>query len=146
MDYVDPAPFAVEAQGQSLVFYPAGKDRLAALLDLLEGARTSIRICFYIFAEDATGVMVRDALAAAAKRGVKVNLIIDGFGADARQAFFAPMCDAGGTFCCFSPKWSQRYLIRNHQKIVVIDGRTAVIGQARADAVERAARGAVRMD
>jgi cardiolipin synthase len=72
--------------------------------------------------------MVRDALAAAARRGIKVNLIIDGFGADARKPFFAPLCEAGGTFCCFSPKWSQRYLIRNHQKIVIADGKTAMIG------------------
>ena len=66
MHYVDPAPFEIEAQGQKLIFYPAGKDRLAALLALIDGATQSIRMCFYIFAEDASGVMVRDALAAAA--------------------------------------------------------------------------------
>ena len=128
MDYTDPPPFTVEAQGQRLVFYPKGADRLRALLDLVEGATQSIRMCFYIFAEDASGVMVRDALAAAAGRGVKVDLILDGFGADARRQFFAPMTEAGGTFCMFSPRWTQRYLIRNHQKIVVVDGRTAMIG------------------
>ncbi|WP_246844776.1 phospholipase D-like domain-containing protein [Altererythrobacter sp. TH136] len=128
MEYVDPPPFEIAAQGQKLVFYPGGKDRLAALLALIEGACTTIRMCFYIFAEDASGIAVRDALAAAARRGVKVNLILDGFGADARKEFFAPMCDAGGSFCCFSPRISQRYLIRNHQKIVIVDGRTAMIG------------------
>jgi cardiolipin synthase len=128
MEYVDPAPFKVEAQGQRLVFYPAGKDRLDALLALVEGARSSLRMCFYIFAEDASGMLVRDALTAAAKRGVKVNLIIDGFGADARKAFFAPMCDAGGSFCCFSPRISTRYVIRNHQKIVIADDKIAMIG------------------
>jgi cardiolipin synthase len=128
MDYTDPPPFAVEAQGQKLVFYPAGKDRLTALLALIEGAERSLRMCFYIFAEDASGVVVRDALAAAARRGVKVNLILDGFGADARKTFFAPMCEAGGTFSCFSSRWSQRYLIRNHQKIVIADGTKAMIG------------------
>lgn len=128
MEYVDPPPFTVEAHDHSFTFYPAGKDRLAALLDLIAQAKQSVRICFYIFAEDASGVLVRDALAAAAKRGVSVRLIIDGFGADARREFFAPMVEAGGTFCCFSPRWTQRYLIRNHQKIVVIDGRAAMIG------------------
>ena len=92
--YVDPPPFTVEAQGQKLVFYPAGKDRLAALIAMIESARESIRMCFYIFAEDASGVMVRDALAAAAARGVDVHLIIDGFGADARKEFFAPLVEA----------------------------------------------------
>jgi cardiolipin synthase len=128
MENVDPAPFEVAAQGQRLVFYPAGKDLLTALLAMIDSARQSIRMCFYIFAEDVSGVLVRDALTAAAKRGVKVNLIIDGFGADARKAFFAPMCDAGGSFCCFSPEISLRYVIRNHQKIVVVDGQTAMIG------------------
>lgn len=128
MDYIDPPPFTVEAQGHTFTFHPAGKDRLAALLELFDRAKRSIRICFYIFAEDASGVMVRDALAAAARRGVDVHLIIDGFGADARKEFFAPLVDAGGTFCCFSPRWNQRYLIRNHQKIVIIDGKTAMIG------------------
>jgi cardiolipin synthase len=128
MEYTDPPPFEIEAQGHKFVFYPAGKDRLAALLSLIEAAERTIRMCFYIFAEDASGVLVRDALAAAARRGVDVNLIVDGFGADARKAFFAPMTDAGGTFCCFSPTISQRYLIRNHQKIVVVDENVAMIG------------------
>jgi cardiolipin synthase len=128
MEYADPPPFTIEAQGQKLAFYPKGSDRLAALLALIERARASLRMSFYIFAEDASGVQVRDALAAAARRGVAVRLIVDGFGADARKAFFAPMVAAGGTFCTFSPRWSQRYLIRNHQKIVVADDRLAMIG------------------
>ena len=128
MDYTPQPPFAAEAHGHKLTFYPAGDDRLAALLQLIEAARTSIRMCFYIFAEDSAGMAVRDALAAAARRGVTVNLIIDGFGADARKVFFAPVREAGGTFCSFSPRLSQRYLIRNHQKIVVIDDRTAMVG------------------
>jgi len=128
MDYADPPPFTVEAQGQRLTFHPAGKDRMAALLAMIAEASVSLRMSFYIFAEDASGVMVRDALAAAARRGVKVTLIVDGFGADARKAFFAPMCDAGGAFHCFSPRWTQRYLIRNHQKIVIADGNQAMVG------------------
>lgn len=128
MEYADPPPFTVAAQGHTLTFHPAGSDRLAALLALIDGARESLRMSFYIFAEDASGSRVRDALAAAARRGVTVRLIVDGFGADARKAFFAPMVEAGGTFCTFSPRWSQRYLIRNHQKIVVADDRLAMIG------------------
>ncbi|MFN6934506.1 MAG: phospholipase D-like domain-containing protein [Tsuneonella sp.] len=128
MTFEEPPPFTVEAQGQTLTFYPAGKDRLVALLDIINSAKTSIRMCFYIFAEDASGRAVRDALADAARRGVSVDVLLDGFGADAREAFFAPMCEAGGKFACFSAKWSQRYLIRNHQKIVVIDDSVAMIG------------------
>ena len=37
-EWRDPEPFSVEAQGQSLSFYPAGKDRLNALVELIDGA------------------------------------------------------------------------------------------------------------
>lgn len=128
MEFTEPPPFTVEAQGHTLKFYPAGRDRLAALLDLIASAKTSIRMCFYIFAKDVSGAAVRDALSDAARRGVAVDLLLDGFGADAGEDFFAPMCEAGGRYSCFSAKWSQRYLIRNHQKIVVVDDRVAMIG------------------
>lgn len=124
----DHKPFSFVAQGQSMTFHPAGRERLAALLQLIEGARERLQVTFYIFAGDASGVAVRDALAAAASRGVEVSLIVDGFGTPAREAFFRPLREAGGRFCWFSPRWTQRYLIRNHQKIVIADGRTAMIG------------------
>ncbi|MXP15519.1 hypothetical protein GRI44_12230 [Altererythrobacter confluentis] len=126
--YSDPAPFSASAQGQELTFYPAGKDRLDALLELIASARESVRICFYIFSEDGTGTSVRDALVAAARRGAKVELIVDGFGASATAEFFSDLIDAGGTYCAFSPRWTQRYLIRNHQKMVIVDGTSAMIG------------------
>ena len=127
--YRDPAPFAVTAQGHELTFYPAGHDRLAALLALIDGASTSLDICFYIFAEDACGVAVRDALVAAASRGVAVRLMIDGFGSNqTATSFFDPLCAAGGQFCSFSARASVRYLIRNHQKMVIADGARAMIG------------------
>jgi cardiolipin synthase len=70
---------------------------------------------------------VRDALVEAAQRGVRVTLIIDGFGADADEAFLQPLSDAGGDWHVFSSGWSQRYLIRNHQKMVIADG-AAMLG------------------
>ncbi|WP_299309829.1 phosphatidylserine/phosphatidylglycerophosphate/cardiolipin synthase family protein [uncultured Croceicoccus sp.] len=126
--YRDPAPFACEAQGQSLAFYPAGKDRLDALLDLIAGARRTLRLCFYIFAEDDVSHRVRDALTAAARRGVAVQLLLDGFGADASDEFLAPLTGAGGWHGRFGTKWSQRYLIRNHQKMAIADDDIAMIG------------------
>ncbi len=126
--YCAPSPFAVEAQGQTLSFYPDGRDRLEKLIALIEEARDSLKLCFYIFAEDDVSTLVRDALAAAAERGVDVYLVIDSFGASADDAFFAPLVDAGGTYCRFSANWSQRYLIRNHQKMAIADGARAMIG------------------
>ena len=126
--YRDPDPFSLTAQGHELCFYPGGKDRLRALLSLIGGARRSLRLCFYIFADDDSGRRVRDALIAAAERGIEVSLIVDSFGATTGDAFFEGIREAGGTYCCFSPRWSQRYLIRNHQKIVIADDETAMLG------------------
>jgi cardiolipin synthase len=124
----DERSFQVEAQGHTLAFYPDGPGRLAALLELIGSAARSLKVCFYIYAPDDSGRRVRDALVAAAGRGVEVSLIVDGFGADADADFFAPLVEQGGRFCSFSPRWNLRYLIRNHQKIVVADGRLAMLG------------------
>ena len=126
--YRDPPPFSMEAQGLQLTFYPAGEDRRRALLDIVDGARTSLKVAFYIFADDEIGRTLRDALVAAARRGVDVTLIVDGFGAQVDEAFFADMTEAGGTFLCFMAKWSRRALIRNHQKMLVADDAVAMLG------------------
>lgn len=127
-DFTDHPSFAAEAGGQSLVFHPGGPERWEALLALVAGARESLDVCFYIFAEDAVSHAFRDALAAAAARGVRVRLIIDRFGADASEAFLQPLVDCGGEYLCFSPRKTQRYLIRNHQKMVIADGARAIFG------------------
>ncbi len=124
----DPPPFTVEAAGLTLGFYPGGPDRLARLLRMIDEAETSLNVVFYIFECDVSGAKVRDALTSAARRGVAVCVIVDGFGATATAEWFAPMMEAGGTFLCFQPKWSRRYLIRNHQKMVIADGRLAMLG------------------
>ena len=128
-EYRDPPPFPVAAQGHDFIFYPGGAERLARLLGMIESARASIRMCFYIFAADECGHAVIAALLAARSRGVAVSLLIDSFGSkDAPDALFAPLREAGGRYCCFSPRWNTRYLIRNHQKIVVIDETVAMLG------------------
>ncbi|GAA0268987.1 hypothetical protein GCM10009127_06080 [Alteraurantiacibacter aestuarii] len=127
-EYRDPIPFHVEAQGLTLGFYPAGPDRLERLLRLIGEAQHTLDIAFYIFARDASGIAVRDALVAAAGRGVAVTIILDGFGAVADAQFFAPLVAAGGTYHSFLAKPTRRYLIRNHQKIVIADKAKAMLG------------------
>lgn len=124
----DPQPFTLTAAGQALSFYPAGADRREAMLALLAGARVSLKLAFYMFEEDAISREVRDALVAAAQRGVQVTLIIDRFGSSAGNAFLAPLRAAGGSFRYFSARWTQRYLVRNHQKMIIVDDEHAMIG------------------
>ena len=128
LTFRDPEGFTADAQGHQLGFIPGGPQRLAALLELIENAQTSLKVAFYIFARDASSVQVRDALTAAARRGVKVCLIVDGFGADADAEWFAEMIAGGGTFQVFLAKWSRRALIRNHQKLVIADDTKAMMG------------------
>lgn len=128
MPFRESSPFTVPAQGHEFTFHPDGAERLDTLLALIDGAKLSLDICFYIFAADSTGRRVRDALQEATRRGVAVTLIIDGFGATAPAAFFQPLVEAGATFCRFMPRWTRRYLIRNHQKIVIADNTKAMIG------------------
>lgn len=129
-DYCDLDPFRYEGAGHAFTFYPHGQDRLKALVALIDGAQASLRIFYYLFDSDTAGTMVRDALAAAARRGVKVDLIVDAFGNDAGADFFAPLIEAGGTFAVFSPKWGTRYLVRNHQKFVIADEASVMTGGA----------------
>jgi cardiolipin synthase len=126
--YRDPEPFEVTAQGQALCFFPSGSGRLERLLKLIDEAESSLKLAFYVYADDGCGRKVRERLVAAAARGVHVSLIVDGFGASVDDAFFAELQDAGGHFCIFSPHWNPSYVIRNHQKIVVADERIAMLG------------------
>lgn len=121
-------PFSVGAHGHEFTFHPSGPERLEALLALIRDATVTLELCFYIFADDAAGRMVRDALADAARRGVAVMLVIDRFGTTATEAFFAPLTGAGGECRFFGARWGRRYLIRNHQKMAIADRRRAMIG------------------
>jgi cardiolipin synthase len=98
------------------------------LIALIEGARESLRFLYYMFLDDASGTRVRDALIAAAERGVTVSLLVDGFGSTANLEFFRPLQESPASFCIFIPKWGRRYLLRNHQKLALADGCKVIIG------------------
>lgn len=128
--YCDLEPFSLDAQGHSFTFYPHGQDRLKALVDLIDSARETVRVFYYLFDNDTSGTAVRDAMIDAARRGVKVELIVDDFGNDAGAEFFEPLTEAGGYFAIFSPRLGKRYLVRNHQKFVIADGARVMTGGA----------------
>ncbi|WP_085808707.1 phosphatidylserine/phosphatidylglycerophosphate/cardiolipin synthase family protein [Sphingomonas sp. TZW2008] len=115
---------AFTVDGNQLTLLAEGPERLAALLDLIGGARTSLRILYYIYADDASGRQVSAALIDAARRGVVVQLIVDGFGSGeaAENNFFDGMEEAGVSVCRFVPRLGRRYLLRNHQKLALADG------------------------
>ena len=124
-------PIDCEVAGNRLRLLSGGLERFDALIALIETAADSIRVLFYMFTEDEAGTKVLEALTRAAQRGVKVRLLLDEFGCGAiRPAFLDPLRDAGGKYCVFHPTLSRRYLIRNHQKMIVADDKRAIIGGA----------------
>ena len=127
-----PRPGATVA-GNRIELIEGGEERLRALLDLISRAEHSVRILFYMFNSDWAGALVRDALVEAARRGVEVKLLVDGFGSTAQPKFFAKLTQCGGETCVFNPSYGARYLVRNHQKLAVADERLAIIGGANID-------------
>lgn len=123
------AAFSAEVAGNSITVLPGGPERLARLLAMVAGAERRIGLLFYIYADDEAGTALRDALTEAARRGVAVTMLLDSFGsATTADSFFDPLREAGGTVRWFGTRWGRRYLIRNHQKLVVVDGRVAMAG------------------
>lgn len=119
--------FQVADHDLHLVHLP--QDRLDAVLQLIALAHKSIEMFFYMFGHDETAREVRDALVAAAKRGVQVQLIIDSFGStQVSDRFFDALIEAGGDYHSFSTRKGLGYLIRNHQKMLIVDGMHALVG------------------
>ena len=125
----DPDTLTADVAGHRLELVVDGDQRLERILALLAGAIRSIDIIMYIFEHDAAGTRVLDAMTAAARRGVRVRAVIDSFGSsDISDSIFAPLREAGGSVTFFSRRWRSSYLIRNHQKLLLIDDEIAVTG------------------
>lgn len=130
MAEVRSAPSAT-IEGNRLTLIPRGRERRAAIIELIDSAKRSLSVLFYMFSDDPVGREVRDALVRAAERGVDVRLLLDRFGCGPIKGdFLQPLKTAGGRFCIFHPRYGRRYLIRNHQKMAIADGRRALIGGA----------------
>ena len=134
-------PIRAEIAGNRLELIESGVERFNMLLELMAGAESSIKMLMYMFNPDKDGDAVRNALTDAARRGVEVKLLIDGFGSAATPDFFTELGQAGGEHCVFNPSWGRRYLLRNHQKLIVVDDRTVLIGGANIDATYLEDRG-----
>ena len=118
-----------DVAGHRLEVIVDGDQRLERILALLAGAIRSIDIIMYIFEHDAAGTRVLDAMTAAARRGVRVRAVFDSFGSsDIPDSIFVPLREAGGSVTFFSRRWRSSYLIRNHQKLLLIDDEVAVTG------------------
>lgn len=120
-------------RGNRLRFFVNAAEAYPAFLAAIDAAREHVHFQFYIYEADETGRRFRDALVAAAKRGVTVRVLVDAVGgAKVAGDFMDPLRAAGGHFETFMPmRLFRRRLtlnFRNHRKILVVDGRTAFTG------------------
>lgn len=122
-------PSTVTVAGNRLTPILDGPGRLETLLGLIDGAKRSLRLLYYIYTADKSGDLVRDALLRALDRGVQVSLLIDGFGSSRTpDSYFSELSERGATFCRFIPAFGRRYVLRNHQKLALADEERILIG------------------
>ena len=109
-----------------------GSDYFDAVVQLIRRATTHIHLQTYIYDEDETGKMVADELIAAALRGVKVYMLIDGYASSGlSDAFIQHLEFSGIHFRYFEPVLrSRKFYVgrRLHHKIIVADGRESLVG------------------
>ncbi len=109
-----------------------GKDYFFELGKMIEEAQESIQLQIYIFEEDQTGKSVASALIRAAKRGVKIQVLLDGYASRSlSKSFKEELRSTGILLRFFEPIFkSNRYYFgrRLHHKIVVCDGMRALVG------------------
>lgn len=113
--------------------YTDGREKFDQLLADIRQAKHHIHMEYYIYRNDQLGKEMRQELVNAAKRGVKVRLLLDAWGStQVNMKFFAPLRNEGGEvaffFPLFIPYLSPRINYRNHRKIVVIDGKIGYTG------------------
>jgi cardiolipin synthase len=109
-----------------------GREYFSVLTRLINHAQQSIHLQVYIYEADETGRMVGAARMDAAKRGVKVYLLTDGYASkELSAAFIKELRTAGVHFRFFEPLLKSEHFYfgrRMHQKVLVVDGLYGLVG------------------
>lgn len=122
------------AGGNSVRLLRSGVEYFPQLIDAIDRARLEVHLETYIFADDATGRRVAAALRLAARRGVAVRVLVDGFGArDFEAGLGAELSAAGVEVLTYRPEvgrfaFRRHRLRRMHRKLAVVDGEVGFVG------------------
>ncbi|KGJ04501.1 Phosphatidylserine/phosphatidylglycerophosphate/cardiolipin synthase [Paracoccus halophilus] len=119
----------------------SGQDALASRLSLIERAERSIDAQYYIWHDDLSGIILLDALDRAARRGVRVRLLLDDNGVPGLDGFLAALnAQENFQIRLFNPSTVRRPKMagyafdfmrmnrRMHNKSMIVDGLAAIIG------------------
>jgi len=119
-------------EGNALRLLSRGPEAFETIFDALTRARALIGIEFYIIRDDTTGRRLAEILSERARSGVRVFLRYDHFGSIGTPAvFWERLRRAGVQVMASRPfRWAapNRYLYRNHRKLIVVDGVLAFTG------------------
>ena len=109
-----------------------GEETFSALFAAMEGAKEHIHLEYYIFKDDEVGKDVLKILSRKAADGVKVRVLVDGWGSRAITKRLHELkregIEAERFFPLRFPFISSRLNLRNHRKIVIVDGLQGFIG------------------
>lgn len=108
-----------------------GETAYPAMLAAIERAERSVYLCTYIFDSDDAGMRFVDALGSAAARGVDVRVIVDAFGERYARPRISKLLRRrqGIKVVRFLPLTNGlRINLRNHRKILVVDGQVGFTG------------------
>lgn len=120
--------------GNSVQLLINGEQYYPRVFKAMAQAREEILLETFIIFDDKVGQQLQQVLIDAARRGVRVEVAVDGYGtADLPAPFIAAMTDAGVNFHAFDPQprlvgMRTNLFRRLHRKIVVVDGERAFIG------------------
>jgi cardiolipin synthase len=110
----------------------SGNDYFETLENLIHQAKHSLHLQTYIFDEDETGKNIANSLKAAASRGVKIHMMLDGYGSKSlSRKFSKDLRSSGIRLRYFAPFFSSQNIYfgrRLHHKVIVADKNTALIG------------------
>jgi cardiolipin synthase len=121
-------------EGNNISLLENGEEFFPRVFACIANASKEVVLETFILFEDKVGLQLHQALVAAARRGVQVDVTIDGFGSpDLSDEFIDSLQSAGVRIHVFDPGklflgYRVNYLRRMHRKIVVVDGVVAFIG------------------
>ena len=130
VDRVVPRPLVA---GTAIDVLVDGREAFPVMLAAIDSAQVSVALASYIFDSEGIGAQFVAALARAHGRGVKVRVLIDDFDARFSNATaVAPLRRAGVQVGVFNPPFVPARVnaihLRNHRKILVVDGTTGFTG------------------
>jgi len=121
--------------GNAVQLLAGGDELFPAMCAAIAAARHQVWVATYIFHDDPGAATVAQALADAARRGVWVGVVVDGFGSKATLYQLRRwLLDAGVNLAVFRPvdRWwrllQPGQLRRLHQKLCVVDGVQGFVG------------------